>query len=551
MTGARTFMVEFLQDTGRAAPHEQVYRTLIQFNHANPAVLPPILLQRGTVSHRLQPARSRGLGVAIQHGIATVAILVKRRFGCCEGTFVKQVVPNHQPPIENTAPKSVMLRLNWVAPLAVILAVVYGSLIPFDVDWSLLANMSQLAWPVLSRDWTTSEDLIVNVLVYVPIGLTVILAGRRTLLALMLRAVAALVAGLSVSLACEAMQTFLISRVGSWVDVGLNIAGATIGAMTGLGVVAVAPLVSRSIRRVFLARPVAMASVILTIGLFLFNLAPFDFVYQTNHLRDSYLHASWQLFGGSHAAGQSQIGVERFADFTAALWFAALAYLIAFSRVRNGWRIAPAVASAIKHCVVLIVVIELTELLTRTQRFEISTIALRCCLAVAGAWSSAFVTRRLTHSEIRIEPRPGIPTSVLFAVLAVQMGVLILWSLRHSSVEHLYNASPTIEWLPFVSLWRQSAVHALSDIVSRFVSIGALMVTMAIVFRRIGGLTTLPIASIAVFSLCIFSIAVRCLTVTAHLDVTEPLIALVSVLLVASFYSRAIAWVSPVGLARA
>ena len=465
--------------------------------------------------------------------------------------MLNQVIPDHKRLTAKAAPTSAALRLSWLTPVAIILAVVYGSLIPFDLDWSLWSQGSRLAWPGLSGISTINEDLVVNILVYIPLGLAVVLAGRRTPLALMVRTVGAAVAGLSVSLMCEAAQIFITSRVASWVDVCLNLAGATIGALIGLGAVAAAPFASKFIRRALVARPIAMASVILTVGLFLFNLAPFDFSFHTSHLRESYLSASWQLLGGLTSAGLSQMAGETVADVAAALWFAALAFLIAFSRRRNGWGVAGAVVSAIKHCIVLIVIIELIELLTRTQRFEISTIVLRGCFAVAGAWATAWVARRMKPAAIRLEPRPAIPTSVLLVALAVQVGVLILWSLRPSRVEHLYSAGLTFEWLPFVSLWRQSAVVALFDVLSRFISVAALMITAAIVVRRIGGMTIVPVAGLAVLSLCIFAIAVRCLTVTAHLDLTEPLIAFLSVVIVASSYSRALTWASPVDFAHA
>ena len=115
------------------------------------------------------------------------------------------------------------LALAWLG------LVIYGSLHPFsgwrDTGVSAFAFLEG-AWP---RYWTTF-DLATNVAVYLPLGFLLTLAlrglpGRFTapVLAVLLSA--------TVSLALEALQTWLPSRVPSNVDLACNALGSLLGAI--------------------------------------------------------------------------------------------------------------------------------------------------------------------------------------------------------------------------------------------------------------------------------------------------------------------------------
>lgn len=115
---------------------------------------------------------------------------------------------------------------------AYLLALVYGSLYPW-AGWRatgvpLLSFLAE-PWP---RYWTWL-DLLVNVAVYLPLGALAAILARRHLRAT-LSVLAALVIGGGLSLAVEALQGFLPSRVASRPDWLANTAGALAGGLAGI-----------------------------------------------------------------------------------------------------------------------------------------------------------------------------------------------------------------------------------------------------------------------------------------------------------------------------
>ena len=65
--------------------------------------------------------------------------------------------------------------LSWVWPLGVVAAVIYGSILPFDFDWASF-NLSQGLAPLWERTAVHFlEDIVTNLLVYVPVGAVVAL----------------------------------------------------------------------------------------------------------------------------------------------------------------------------------------------------------------------------------------------------------------------------------------------------------------------------------------------------------------------------------------
>lgn len=114
--------------------------------------------------------------------------------------------------------------------------IVYASLYPFE-GWRVqgIAPWSFLLAP-LPRYWT-GFDVISNVVGYAPLGFL----GCVALLRLRPRWPAVLTAtalALLLSLALESMQMFLPKRVPSNVDLGLNVAGAWLGAVLARGLAA-------------------------------------------------------------------------------------------------------------------------------------------------------------------------------------------------------------------------------------------------------------------------------------------------------------------------
>lgn len=119
-------------------------------------------------------------------------------------------------------------RLPCYLALAYAVLIVYASLYPFanwrDVGLPVLSFLDA-AWP---RYWTVF-DLVVNVLVYLPLGFLLTLA-LRGLPTRCLPPIAALLFRALLSFCLETLQTWLPSRVPSNLDLACNALIAAIGA---------------------------------------------------------------------------------------------------------------------------------------------------------------------------------------------------------------------------------------------------------------------------------------------------------------------------------
>jgi VanZ family protein len=111
--------------------------------------------------------------------------------------------------------------------------IVYGSLYPFNfnpdlISGGLYAAFRELRWARAGRG-----DLILNVLLYLPLGFCLVLAlGGR--LNRVYAVVLATILGAILSLSIELAQSILPSRVSSLLDLSLNTAGSFLGATCGL-----------------------------------------------------------------------------------------------------------------------------------------------------------------------------------------------------------------------------------------------------------------------------------------------------------------------------
>ena len=117
--------------------------------------------------------------------------------------------------------------------LAYVLLIVYGSLYPFsgwrDQGVSPFAYLSER----LPR-YITAFDVLTNLLAYMPLGFLALLALYPHMRGKLAFAAASL-AGCALSLAMEALQTYLPSRYSSNLDLATNSLGAFVGAGLALG----------------------------------------------------------------------------------------------------------------------------------------------------------------------------------------------------------------------------------------------------------------------------------------------------------------------------
>ena len=128
-------------------------------------------------------------------------------------------------------------RLAWILALAYLLIIIYASLQPFR-GWRLppdeILGFLTAPWP----RYITLNDVLINLVAYVPFGFLVALGLPVRLGNLAAVTLATLLAAL-LSLAMEGVQMFLPARIASSVDLLTNSTGALFGAMA-------APLLSPS-----------------------------------------------------------------------------------------------------------------------------------------------------------------------------------------------------------------------------------------------------------------------------------------------------------------
>jgi VanZ family protein len=124
------------------------------------------------------------------------------------------------------APRGVLAR---ILALAYFLVIAYASLQPFR-GWWLPPEEIRLFLTAPWPRYITLEDVLVNIVAYVPLGFLLARAHMRRLGSGRAVFIAAALAGLS-SVAMETVQMFMPSRIASNVDVLTNALGGLIGAL--------------------------------------------------------------------------------------------------------------------------------------------------------------------------------------------------------------------------------------------------------------------------------------------------------------------------------
>jgi VanZ family protein len=122
------------------------------------------------------------------------------------------------------------------SPLALAYAalVLYASLYPFS-GWRWPTGLDALA--PLALPWTSwgyTFDVWSNVLGYLPLGLLITVAARRSAWPMRRAALAGVLLPAALSYGCEVMQQFLPGRVPSMVDFFTNLLGAAAGTLLAL-----------------------------------------------------------------------------------------------------------------------------------------------------------------------------------------------------------------------------------------------------------------------------------------------------------------------------
>ena len=424
------------------------------------------------------------------------------------------------------------LRVSWLWVGACMCALLYGSLLPLDLDLSRLTSSTALGISNITWHATTTEDVVTNVLVYLPLGVLVFLAGTRgadrrggrILLA-------AALAGI-LSLTAETLQTCMTIRAASWADVVLNVGGAGLGALLAGPAMAILLQARSHLRHRLGNHPFTTITGGLALGLMLASLAPFDFVTSTGGLHEAFRRASWSLSGAA-AGGEPAPGV--LLDMTVgAAWFALLGYVAALAQRESGWRPSRAFLVAAARGTILVVLIEALQLFTHSHVFEVSDLLLRTVGVHLGAVAAIYVVDVPTVSRWQLRPRIALPSRLLAAVAAAE--VLVLLTPTLASAAPISPADPVVTatvW-PFELLWRSSMATAAYQVAATLARYGILALVLSRIMQRLRWPCTWPLTALLAGGIALLATVAGPVLIHAGApDLTDPLLALLAVALAA------------------
>jgi VanZ family protein len=432
------------------------------------------------------------------------------------------------------------------AALLIIAGVLYGSLIPFGF------NLSAYTWGnglgLLGLRWRSApwDDILTNVLVYLPVGASLFLARlhgarrSRTSFGVRRRCLAvfnAVLAGSLVSVLAESLQAGLPERQSSWTDVVLNTLGTFLGGILACLLQPRAGRVLNFLGGAFRRRPCSALAHVLAATLLFHQLFPFDFVTDTSELHQSFRRAQWipaplKAFGLFEAATCSPI----LSELAAAGAFAFLGYFSVLSGRERGESAGFAFVSATTHSAVLAALIETLQLFTASHCFKLVPIVLRPVGATFGAWFGIFILDRLTGSAWRHRRRLIMPTAILSALIVTQIAYDFGTHLGFQPMIPIpVNLSPGLS-LPFEGLWRLPLSHALHNAGMSMMGFGILTLSLSILIRRARMDYEWLLAGGVVVGLAFLNQFLDRASHSEPLDLTDPLLAMLAVSVTAIIY---------------
>lgn len=376
--------------------------------------------------------------------------------------------------------KPPVLRRCTITLVAVggILAIVYGTLVPFNFQWH-----RPMAWPLPLLP-PRGGDALANVLVYVPMGifLRLLLRRRGSWWLTEWAASVALAAGLSYG--TELLQSFLPTRVPSLTDTVFNATGACVG-------VAIAPAFQRWLRQfhawVYLAirlQPFSAACGLVTTCIVVYALAPFDVHPTPGHVLAALGRLHVSLLAG---LGRYDLpGAEVVDKWGAASAYGVLAFLLVMAARESNHGVLSSVWTGLSRACCLAMAVEAVQLFTVSHVADWRDVELAAVLSLVGSLA-AFVLvwrRPMAHLD---------PAGMIGPVVPLLCVGLVAWvavaSLRNISVAHLRS---TGQWLPIMGSFHRSWDALLASYAAGFVNCvlaSGLYVLWCRMRRRLPGLT--------------------------------------------------------------
>lgn len=360
--------------------------------------------------------------------------------------------------------------LNILALLGVAV-VLYGTLLPFHVD-----PHRELSWR-LNWHRPSPGDTIANILLYVPIGVFLRLFFRRRGSSWPQETIPALATAAGLAYLTEVLQTVLPARVPSLTDSVCNTTGSMIG-------IQMAPLLQRMARNLhgwihsqLHRQPFAAAAVVVTVGIWVYALAPFDFHPTIRHLSTAWQQwhpASWTATG---LKSDARLLLHKSMDAGA---YGLLAFLLLLARREQGAPTASAAWHAFTRSVAVVLAIELMQL------FTVSHVAAPIDLALGWLACASAVLAGLML--LRIQPDlPHRPMWVFRGLLIAGTAALLALLANAWGPIQARPGFPGIAWLPMAGNFNRTWNGLLGEYTAaslQFALVAVLMVGWSRISRR-------------------------------------------------------------------
>lgn len=372
-------------------------------------------------------------------------------------------------------PPAPALGLSLAYPVGAIIAIIYGSLLPFSID--IGAVLGTRPTTALGFHKASIEDVITNLLLYVPVGCLVSLYMRRFCSTSSWAAIVAVLGSSALSLCLEWLQFGCAERVASWLDVVLNTAGAALGALIVAGPWGVR-LLSR-LRRLLEGANAGPA--LLSGGLLIYCLTPLSFVTDSQALHTAFSRAHWDVTQ-PRSSTELHPSFEVLVDeLSLAAWFALLGALMVLYGARESDRDATDVAQGALHGFVLAALIEMLQLFSVAHTLDVASVLLRTCAAAFGAWSAQTAILPILGRDGNDHAKKTLMKFGGAAVLVAIMGILILGGPNSGGVPIDRSFVGQNPLLPFADLWRMGILEATASVlemcaISAVLSVCALFV---------------------------------------------------------------------------
>lgn len=187
------------------------------------------------------------------------------------------------------------------------------------------------------------------------------------------------------------------------------------------------------VRRELADRPFTAAASMLTLGLFTYDLVPFDFVVSTDALHAAFGRAHWGLMKTYSASADAHALATLAQPLMGAGWFSVLGYLLALAGCERGRHPVISLGSAMKDGLILATLVEFMQLFMRSHTFDAATVMFRSLGVMFGAWCAVFLIdwlpdftrRKVDGTRAGASRFLMVPMGILVALAVVRVGLLV------------------------------------------------------------------------------------------------------------------------------